>query len=139
MDLRKITDGYSVSPQIEVADVSAIAAQGFRTIMCNRPDGEEIGQCDVALIEAEARAAGLEFCWLPVTSAGVSPETLEGFRTALDTMPGPVLAYCRSGTRCTMLWTLNAFGTVPTQEIVAATSAAGYDMSGVLAQLSRAG
>ena len=67
----------------------------------------------------------------------VSPDDLKAFNAALDEMPRPVLAYCRSGTRCTMLWTIAQYGQVEPEEILTLTGQAGYDMSGILQQLSR--
>ncbi|WP_113912351.1 TIGR01244 family sulfur transferase [Roseovarius dicentrarchi] len=136
MDLRRISDTFSVSPQIDPGDVPGIKAAGFRAIMCNRPDGEEAGQCDHALIEAAAKDAGLAFYNVPITSNGISSEDMDDFNAALAEMPAPVLAYCRSGTRCTMLWSMSQVGHLPAEEIVSAAASAGYDMRGVVGQMS---
>lgn len=136
MDLRRISDTFSVSPQIDPGDVPGIKAAGFRSILCNRPDGEEAGQCDHALIEAAAREAGLDFRNVPITSAGVTGTDMDDFNAALAEMPGPVLAYCRSGTRCTILWSMSQVGHMPAEQIVTAAAQAGYDMRGVVAQMS---
>ena len=135
MDLRRITDDFAVAPQIEPEDVAEIARGGYRTIICNRPDGEEWGQVGCDTIEATAREAGLKFLMLPIASGVVTPEAAAAFREALDTMPGPILAYCRSGTRCTMLWSIAQYGQIPSEEIVRQAGEAGYDMSGLVAQL----
>ena len=104
MSFTRITPEFSVSPQIAVADVADIKAQGFRSIVCNRPDGEDAGQPPVAVIRAEAERLGLGFAFVPVVSGGILPEDVAEFREALDELPGPVLAYCRSGTRCRNLY-----------------------------------
>lgn len=135
MDLRTLTSTYSVSPQITPDDVKAIAGAGFRSVMCNRPDGEEMGQPDYAEIEAAAKAEGLETRWVPIISGAVTQDALDQFRSALSDMPGPMLAYCRSGTRCAMLWSIAHYGTLSNDDILRATQAAGYDMSGILQQL----
>lgn len=135
MDLRTLSPSYSVSPQITPEDIHAIAGAGFKSVMCNRPDGEELGQPDFASIEAVAKAEGLDVRWVPIVSGGVHRSDLDAFRAALEDMPGPMLAYCRSGTRCAMLWAITQYGTLPDAEILSATQAAGYDMSGLLAQL----
>jgi len=135
MDLRTLSPTYSVSPQITPEDIHALAGAGFKSVMCNRPDGEEPGQPDFASIEAVARAEGLEVRWVPIVSGGVPQSDLDAFRAALSEMPGPTLAYCRSGTRCTMLWTIAQYGVLPEADILKATQSAGYDMSGLLAQL----
>lgn len=139
MELRKISDRFSVSPQIAPGDVPAIADAGFRSILCNRPDGEEAGQPDLARIESAAREAGLDFRAVPISGGVIAEADLAAFRAALDEMPGPVLAYCRSGTRCTTLWSVAQFGQMPPDDIVSAAAAAGYDMAGLVAQLRRAG
>jgi sulfide:quinone oxidoreductase len=106
MQITSISPEYSVAPQITAADVPAIAEQGFRTIMCNRPDGEDPGQPEVAEIRAAAEAAGLAFAFVPVASGNILPQDITGVRSALAELPTPVLAYCRSGTRSRNLWAL---------------------------------
>ncbi|WP_299845355.1 TIGR01244 family sulfur transferase [uncultured Roseovarius sp.] len=137
MDLRKITDDFTVSPQIEVSDIPAIVAAGYRSILCNRPDGEDPTQCCFEEVSKAALDAGLEVRSVPITSGVVLPDDLNEFRDALAQLPQPVLAYCRSGTRCTMLWTIAQFGDRSPEDILSLTRNAGYDMSGVLGQMSR--
>lgn len=136
MDLRRISDDFSVSPQIAPEDAAAIRAAGFASIMCNRPDGEDPGQPDVAAIEAAAREAGLEFRAVPIVSGALTQEDVDAFAAALTDMPGPVLAYCRSGTRCATVWSITRIGVQPPDTIVAAAADAGYDVRGIVAQLS---
>lgn len=107
MTITEITPDYSVSPQIAPGDVADIAARGFRSIMCNRPDGEGPDQTPVAEIEAEARRLGLAFAYVPVVSGRIDVQNVADFKAALDHLDGPVLAYCRSGTRCQNLWLLS--------------------------------
>ena len=135
MDPRKLSEAYSVSPQIMPEDIPEIAKSGFRALMCNRPDGEEHGQPDYDRVAQAAAEAGLEVRWVPIVSGRVTQEDLQAFGEALAEMPAPMLAYCRSGTRCAMLWTITQFGTLSDQEILNATSGAGYDMAGLLQQL----
>ncbi|MDO5759116.1 MAG: TIGR01244 family sulfur transferase [Rhodobacterales bacterium] len=136
MDLRRITDTFSVSPQIDPDDVPAIKAAGFKSILCNRPDQEEEGQCDHTLIEAAAQGAGLVFGNVPITSGGITSANLDDFAAALARLPAPVLAYCRSGTRCTMLWSMGQIGQMSNAEIIAAAAEAGYDVRNVIAQMT---
>ncbi|MBX9574731.1 MAG: TIGR01244 family phosphatase [Caulobacteraceae bacterium] len=126
---RKLTDGLSVSPQMPPDAMAEIAASGFRAVLVNRPDGEEPGQPSTDAMEAAARAAGLEFHRLPVTMPSLSTEDAAAFSAALDELPGPVLAYCRTGTRSTALWALSQAGKRPTDEILSIAAAAGYDLS----------
>ena len=139
MDPKKITDQISVSPQISPADVRALAAQGFRAIICNRPDGEGSDQPAFDEIESVAREEGLTCRYLPVVAGKVSDEDAEEFGTALMELPGPVLAYCRTGTRSATLWSLSKAADTPTADILAATQKAGYDMAGVVRRIVNGG
>ena len=127
MQPRQLTEQLSVAPQIAAADMPAIVAQGFRSVVNNRPDGEEPGQPDNARLEAAAHAAGLEWRHIPVVSGKVNDDQVRSFSEALAQLPGPVLAFCRSGTRCSALWALSSDDTV--DNILATTEAAGYDLS----------
>jgi uncharacterized protein (TIGR01244 family) len=104
MDVRQITESYSVSPQITPDEIAAIKAAGFKTVICNRPDGEQSGQPSHETIKAAVEAAGLAFRYIPVISGQMTMENVEDQAAALDEVQGPVLAYCRSGTRCTNLY-----------------------------------
>ena len=137
MDIRRITEDYAVSPQITLADIAEIKAAGFRSIMCNRPDGEDYGQPEFDAVAEAARAEGLEVRCVPIVSGMVTPQAAQDFAAALEDMPKPMLAYCRSGTRCTMLWSIASYGRLSGDEIVSAARDAGYDMSGLVRQLDR--
>jgi uncharacterized protein (TIGR01244 family) len=104
MDIRQLTDSYSVSQQITPDEIAAIKAAGFKTVICNRPDDEQPGQPSHDVIKAAVEAAGLSFRYIPVVSGQMTMENVEDQATALDEVEGPVLAYCRSGTRCTNLY-----------------------------------
>jgi len=132
MELRKISNELSVSPQINVGDVAKIKAAGFEIIVNNRPDGEEDGQPLWADIEAETKRLGLLFVNLPVTSVAQSPEIVAQVGKVLSEAKGPVLLYCRSGTRCTQLWALSQSGKQPKENILKIARGAGYDLSGFL-------
>jgi uncharacterized protein (TIGR01244 family) len=137
LDLRRITDHVSVAPQIQPGDVVAIKAAGFTTIVNNRPDGEAPNQPDGATIKAAAEAAGLKYVEIPLGREGVSSEMVEETKAVLDGSSGPVLCYCRSGTRSTTLWALSQAGTMPADEIIAAAGQAGYDVSHLAGHLSQ--
>lgn len=131
-DIRFVTAQLSVAPQITVDDVPAIQAAGFVAIVNNRPDGEEPGQPTSAEIRAAAEAAGLRYAEIPVTQAGFSHPQIDAMTAALDAADGPVLAFCRSGTRSCNLWALAAAkGGEQPDAIQAAGRGAGYDLSGV--------
>ena len=139
MDVRQIDAKLSVSPQIAASDMAGLKAQGFRAIICNRPDGEAADQPTHEEMAAAAKAEGLEFSYLPVTPGMVTDETAEEFGRAMRNLPGPVLAYCRTGTRSATLWSLSEAETRPLPEILARTSAAGYDMNGVARRIANGG
>ncbi|MGX0978124.1 sulfide:quinone oxidoreductase [Roseovarius sp. MBR-51] len=139
MQLNKVTDALSVSPQITAEDVAAIREAGFRAILCNRPDGEGADQPNFEEIEAAAKSAGIETRYQPITSGMVRDEDAEAFGTALMELPGPILAYCRTGTRSATLWSLSQAKTRPVPEILASTKAAGYDMAGVARRIVNGG
>ena len=140
METKRINRGLSVSAQITPADMPEIRAAGFRGIICNRPDGEGADQPAFAEIDAAAKAAGIETAYLPIVSGKVQDDDAAKFADALQDLPGPVLAYCRTGTRSTTLWALSegARGT-PLPDILAATKSAGYDMSGVVRRIANGG
>ncbi|MGB8623714.1 MAG: TIGR01244 family sulfur transferase, partial [Paracoccaceae bacterium] len=106
MDINRIAEDFSAAPQITPDDVAEAARAGFRTIICNRPDDEVPDQPQAADVAAAAKAAGLEFRHIPFSGGNLTPETVAAFEAALADCPGPVLAYCRSGTRSTMCWGL---------------------------------
>jgi sulfide:quinone oxidoreductase len=132
MDIRKITDDLSVAPQISADEVSAIAAAGFRAIICNRPDGETSDQPCCEDIEAAVKASGLAWRAQPVRSGGVSLDDATAFAALMAELPKPVLAYCRTGTRCATLWCLSQAGRRPLTDILARAQSAGYDMAVVM-------
>lgn len=104
MNVRQLTEDYSVSPQISVEDVATIKAAGFRSVICNRPDDEDPGQPSADEIGRAVEAAGMTFRWVPVISGQMAIQNVEDQGKALDELEGPVFAYCRSGTRSTNLF-----------------------------------
>jgi len=139
VEFRKINDDITVSPQITAADLPGIAAAGYRSIICNRPDGEGADQQTFDEIDAAAREAGLVARYLPVVSGKVQDGGAEAFGTAMRELPGPVFAYCRTGTRSATLWSLSQAKVLTPPQILAATKAAGYDMAGVVRRIVNGG
>jgi len=131
---RKLTDTVYASPQIGLAEVQAAAAQGITLIVNNRPEDESDDQTPGAAIETAARAAGLGYVAIPVTHAGFSEAQVGALAQALAAAPGPVLAYCRSGTRSTLLWALAEASRGTDPNLLATQAAgAGYDIAPVRA------
>ncbi|MDX2306965.1 MAG: TIGR01244 family sulfur transferase [Hyphomicrobium sp.] len=139
MNLKKLTDDFWVAGQIAPSDVAQFRAQGFRSIIDNRPDGEGADQPGFAEVAAASKAEGLEARYLPVTMGMVSDADALAFRMAIDQLPKPILAYCRSGTRSATLWSLAEAGRRPMNEILARTGSAGFDMSGVAQRVANQG
>ena len=131
-DFRTLSDTALASPQITVEDVAEAKAAGVTLIVNNRPDGEESGQPEGATIETAAREAGMSYRAIPVTAAGFSAPQIDAMAEALEEADGKVLAYCRSGTRSTLLWALaQAQSGRDPEEIAADARAAGYDVTPV--------
>ena len=106
MDIREINSKFSVAGQIDGADIQTVAAAGFKTLICNRPDKEGWDQPGQAEIREAAEKAGLTFHYVPAISGGLTGEDVAAMRQALSNAPGPVLAYCRSGARSANLYQL---------------------------------
>ncbi|MEP9388487.1 TIGR01244 family sulfur transferase [Mesorhizobium sp. KR9-304] len=106
MEYRQISDNYSVSGQILPQDIAAVKAAGFKSVICNRPDNEQPGQPSADSMKAAAKAAGLEFRYIPVISGQITEENVADQAAALEGLKGPVFAYCRSGARSTNLYAL---------------------------------
>jgi len=132
-DFRRVTDTLSVSPQITTEDVARAKAEGFSLIVNNRPDGEDPSQPTSAEIEAAAKAAGLAYLHVPVRG-GPTQEQVDAVREAVEAADGPVLAFCRSGTRSIVTWSIGQAlsGAADRETLVKQGYEAGYDLSGVL-------
>lgn len=99
-----LTPDFAVASQIVATDIPEIAAAGYRTVINNRPDGEESGQLAAGDAKKQAEALGLSYRYLPVTASSLTVADIDAFRDLLATLDGPILAHCRSGTRCYLLW-----------------------------------
>ncbi|NML08716.1 TIGR01244 family phosphatase [Sphingobium sp. AR-3-1] len=130
---RKLTDRILVAPQITIDQVEQAKAQGVTLIINNRPDDEEPGQVNGAEIEAAAKAAGIAYLAVPVAHGGFAPWQLDGMAQALEQAgDGKLLAYCRSGTRSTLLWALTRARAGDNADVLSAqAAAAGYDIAPV--------
>lgn len=131
---RQLSPRVFASPQIGLAEVAEAQAQGIGLIINNRPEGESEDQVSGAEIEAAAKAAGIAYVAIPVTHAGFSQPQVTAMAAALASTDGPVLAYCRSGTRSTLLWALAEASRGESPDALAsAAAAAGYDVGPVRA------
>jgi uncharacterized protein (TIGR01244 family) len=133
---RQLSDQVFASPQIGLAEVAQAAATGFTLVINNRPEGESDDQTPGPEIEAAVRAAGLDYLAVPVTHAGFSEAQVKAMAQALGTAKGRVLAYCRSGTRSTLLWALaQASQGASPDDLARAAAGAGYDLTPIRALL----
>lgn len=104
MRIDRLAADFAVSEQLRPGYLTEVAAAGFRTIVCNRPDGEAGGQPSFAEVADTARAAGLRAAYLPAPSGAKPGPYADEFRQTFEAAAKPVLAYCRSGARSTALW-----------------------------------
>jgi len=131
MDLRKITDSYTASPQMEPADMADLAAQGVKTVICNRPDAENPAPLQAAAMQAAAEAAGLAFVYNPITGGAMTQANVEEQADAIAASEGPVVAYCASGTRSTVVWAYGAAVEMSADDILARAASGGYQLEGL--------
>lgn len=129
MDTRKITETYSVAPQISPEDMPALAEAGFTHVLCNRPDEEIPANLHADTMRTAAEAAGLIFVVNPVSNAGMTPDNITRQQEVIDTQGARILAYCRSGTRSTFVWGLANAERLAPETILQAAAEAGYDLS----------
>ncbi|MGO1163999.1 TIGR01244 family sulfur transferase [Brucella sp. C7-11G] len=135
MEIRKLTDEISVSPQIRLEDIHELARLGFKSIISDRPDKEENDQPDADAVCMAAEGAGLEFRHIPVVASDIGERDIALFAEAMKDLPKPVLAFCRSGTRAAMLWALSQAATEGSDTVLAATKSAGYDLEQIRPRL----
>lgn len=131
MNLRKIDDDITVAPQIQPEDIQRAAELGFRTIVANRPDFEEPGQPSMAAMEAAANEAGLNWVYQPVQSGNILDSDVDRFGEIFDQAEKPILAFCRSGTRCCSLWAMSQSAKAPADVLLIKAYNAGYDLNGL--------
>lgn len=135
-DFRRLTENVMVSPQLALEDIATAAAAGVAMIVNNRPDGEDPDVPQGEDIASAAAAAGLNYVAIPIGHSGFSEPQVNAMLAALEQAEGPILAYCRSGTRSTLLWALAAAKQGVEPGTIARTAAqAGYDVSPIRAMI----
>ena len=137
MDIRRLTDSSAVSPQIMPADVAAIAAAGFTTIIDTRPDGEIPPEVQTEAVRKAVEAAGLHFVVNPVIGGAITMDNVRLQGAALAEAKGPVFAYCASGNRSSIVWALSQSGKRPTDELIETAARFGYNLEPMRAQIDR--
>lgn len=129
--MKYLTETFAVSPQVTEAEIAEAASANFAAIIDARPDGEDAGQPSAAQIADLARKHGLAFSHVPVTIGSITDADIAHFAAVLKAAGGPVLGYCRSGTRAAMLWALAQAGQMPPARIFDSAAAAGIDLGAV--------
>ena len=136
MKFAKINTELTVSDQITIEDLKEIQAQGYKTIFCNRPDQESEGQLTFSIIEKEAQNLGIKAIHQPVIGGQISDDDIAQFGSSFELAQKPIFAYCRTGTRCSMLWALSHAKILPIDEILSKAQIAGYDLSPIKDRLN---
>ena len=131
MKLASVSDTFAVSPQLQAGDLRGLADAGFSTVICNRPDGEELSQPTVASMREAAEAAGLAFHHIPVSGGEFPPVAIKAFAKVREEADGKVLAYCRTGTRSITLDALANVEDETADDRIKRAERAGYDLSGL--------
>jgi sulfide:quinone oxidoreductase len=139
MDIHTLGADLSVAPQIHPADVAELAKAGFRSIICNRPDGEASDQPGYSEIERVAAEHGLQVRYLPAESGKVTDEQGRAFGQLMTELPKPVLAFCRTGMRSTTMWALWQGAQMPLPQIMGRAAKAGFDLKGVIRRIANGG
>jgi sulfide:quinone oxidoreductase len=135
-----VDQDFAVAPQITAADIAEMARDGVRTLINNRPDGEEPGQLSAAEAAAEAKKHGIAYLHIPVTTPAISATDIEATAKALKTAPRPILAHCRSGTRSYLLWAAaQALEGKDPAQLVMRAAGDGYDIRALPELLRRIG
>lgn len=132
MNITKVTDQFSVSSQVELADISMLADKGYRLLICNRPDNEAPNQPRFADLEKEAAKAGLEFIYLPVIPGKIQDEHVDEFQSIIEKVAKPVHAFCRTGTRSITLWAhYQRRQGISSESILGILNDCGYDLKNI--------
>lgn len=135
MDIRPLTPDYAISPQIDLADLPSIKAAGYTTVIDNRPDGEIPPHLHAEAMRAAAEALGLTFVVNPVIGGMLTMDNVDAQRSAIKAATGPVLAYCASGNRSSVVWALALAGTRPVEDLVGLPARFGYQLDHLRPQI----
>jgi len=137
MAFKRLDDSIAISPQITLGDVGRAAREGYRSIISNRPDGEEAGQPTAAAIQAEAKRNGMAFAHIPIESGKAGDADADAMKAALASLPKPILAFCRSGARSTTLWALANADNAKPRDLIRQAAVADHDAAALEPALRR--
>ncbi|MBQ0755174.1 MAG: TIGR01244 family phosphatase [Gammaproteobacteria bacterium] len=136
-DFKRLSDSLSVSAQLSPDDLKAAATAGFKSIINNRPDQESADQPSSDSMANLALSLGMSYIHQPIVSGQISEENINDFAALIADSETPILAFCRTGTRCTHLWALSNAKGNDLSDIAASAAAAGYDISGLMPRLQQ--
>ena len=137
MNIKMLTPALAVMPQVSETDIAELAGRGFKSIICNRPDGESPDQPAWATIDAAARSHGMEARHIPVIASKISDDEVAAFAEALRDLPSPIAGFCRTGTRAAILWALANEGSQGADERIRVAASQGYDLEPLRARIER--
>ena len=137
MQTHQLSPDYSVAPQVSHADISVIVSLGFKSIICNRPDYENSEDLQIASIKAAALSVGLEFAENVFDGSNFGPDIITKQTELLERLPNPVLAYCTSGARSSVVWAFVNTGIIKVDKILNTLSKAGYQLDNLRPQLEQ--
>ena len=137
MKLAILTPNVTALPQPSVKEIGQLAERGYRSIIGNRPDGEAPDQPTWQELKAAALASGMEAVHIPVVASKIGEADIRAFREALERLPKPIAAFCRTGTRSTLLWALANEASLTADERIMIAAREGYDLEPFRALLSK--
>lgn len=123
-----LSDDFFVGTQLEISDIQELVRLGFKSVICNREDYEDLEQPDHASLSTELGKVGIEYVYLPVNLNHIGVSEIDKFTKLDQTLTKPTYAYCRTGTRAATLWSLGMLKTMPLYEILSITRRAGFDL-----------
>ena len=132
---KQLTDELFVAPQLSLEDINEAIAAGFKTFICNRPDAESPDQPAEAELRKRIEEQGGRFVSIPVSGGNFTLEAVSEYKATVASAEKPCLAYCRSGTRSTVLWALGQVNEMSVEDILETAENAGYDLSHMLERL----
>jgi uncharacterized protein (TIGR01244 family) len=135
LDIRPLSPLYAVSPQIDPEDFAAIKAAGYAMVIDNRPDGEIPPSHHTEAMRQAAGVAGIAFVANPVIGGAMTMANVEAQAEAMAASAGPVLAYCATGNRSSVVWSLSQAGKMAPDAILEAAAKAGYQLGHLRPQI----
>jgi sulfide:quinone oxidoreductase len=136
MKMKKLSAHFYVAEQFTTIDIEAASVHGIKTVINNRPDDEAEGQPKSADLEKAAKDLGLHFVHIPISAKAITDQNIDDFHSTCREVQGPILAFCRTGQRSTILWALGEVKVSPVETVLAVASEAGYDLSRVRERLT---